>query len=67
MKKDLSEKEELLLQSAKAIEILQAQHKKQIDDLKSSSARDKAYLEDHIANLQKVIVIYLLFAYHYLF
>ncbi|XP_075211763.1 uncharacterized protein LOC142318955 isoform X3 [Lycorma delicatula] len=55
LKKDLSEKEELLLQSAKAVEILQNQHKKQLEDLKQSSLRDKTYLEDHINNLQKVL------------
>ncbi|XP_039281317.1 centrosomin isoform X3 [Nilaparvata lugens] len=55
LKRDLSEREELLLQSAKAVEVLQNQHKKQLEDLKISTAKDKAYLEEHIVSLQKAL------------
>ncbi|RZF46076.1 hypothetical protein LSTR_LSTR004789 [Laodelphax striatellus] len=55
LKRDLSEREELLVQSAKAVEVLQNQHKKQLEDLKINTAKDKAYLEEYIASLQKAL------------
>ncbi|RZF44624.1 hypothetical protein LSTR_LSTR000576 [Laodelphax striatellus] len=55
LRKDLSEKEELLIQSARAVEILQVDHQDKIEQIRTELEREKSYLQDHIDNLQRAL------------
>ncbi|XP_039277172.1 paramyosin isoform X2 [Nilaparvata lugens] len=55
LRKDLSEKEELLIHSGRAVELLQLEHQDKIEQIRTELEREKSYLQDHIDNLQKAL------------
>lgn len=55
LKKDLADKEDLLVQTAKAIELLKQTHKANIDDLIKTHNEEKEDLQTRIDKLLKVL------------
>ncbi|KAL1123797.1 hypothetical protein AAG570_001568 [Ranatra chinensis] len=56
LKKDLAYKEDLILQAAKAMELLDSKHKEAVKDLESKAANEIEHYKSMIVHLEEVII-----------